>query len=149
MQHLQNGLPGKPRSQHLQNAPLSVIASPGLMKSHYAPNTPLQVLSKRFSELSSSDLQNLKLPIEIALLCLQTDPTQARMTFETLGHHVKIAAFLGNSETEAAKNLFKTLRELDHVGTGVILSEPCPSQTGLWLAIEDRIKRAMSPLNLL
>lgn len=126
--------------QEIQHSPR--VTSPGLLKSHYAPSTPLYTLQKSFSETSKEELQNLNLPKEIALLCLQTDPSKARETFKKFGHHIKAAEFLGSSEAIAAQNLFRTLRELDHAEVSAILAEPCPNQLGLWLAIEDRIKRA-------
>ena len=42
---------------------------------------------------------------------------------------------------EAATNLFKSLRELDRADVSIIIAEKFP-ETGLGLAINDRLKRA-------
>jgi L-threonylcarbamoyladenylate synthase len=42
---------------------------------------------------------------------------------------------------EAATNLFRQLRELDHAGLDCIVAEPLPEE-GLGVAIMDRLRRA-------
>jgi L-threonylcarbamoyladenylate synthase len=48
---------------------------------------------------------------------------------------------LGESEEEAARHLYRAMRELDSAGCDVILAWP-PEERGLGLAIADRLRRA-------
>ena len=93
------------------------LASPGMTKSHYAPRTPLILHSP--GELE-------KIPVKEG---------EGRLYFKMLSSIGDLA--------EAAANLFSMLHELDSRGFTLIHAEMVP-QTGLGLAINDRLKRASS-----
>jgi L-threonylcarbamoyladenylate synthase len=101
--------------------------APGQLKSHYATSTPLYVgdaagLAQRFSTKKIGVIEfgeNLR---DVA----------ADFRFQLSAS--------GNLD-EAAKNLFKTMRQADQCGAEVILSEWLPEE-GLGRAINDRLRRA-------
>jgi L-threonylcarbamoyladenylate synthase len=120
------GVPGQPRSQ-------GELRSPGQLKSHYAPRTPL-VLCRRG-----------------ALAALPLAEGEGRLYFETppgasfVGkgeERVRILSETGNM-AEAAANLFEMLHELDGLGLSLIRAEEAPAH-GLGEAINDRLRRAGS-----
>jgi hypothetical protein len=101
-----------------------------------------------------TSIANLKtLPAEAArakslgVLIISGDPkiaerklkqlTQAKITAHTLSKT--------GDPTEMARNLFSTLRELDHSDAELLLTEPAPEGEGLQHAIADRLKRASAP----
>jgi L-threonylcarbamoyladenylate synthase len=98
------------------------IASPGQLRSHYAPRTPLR-LNARGANAGE------------AFLAFGALPVQARVTRNL-------------SETgdlrEAAANLFSMLHELDREGCIAIAVMPIPEH-GLGEAINDRLRRAAAP----
>jgi len=118
--------------------PLSPRLSPGQLKSHYAPGTPL-VLHK---------------PGELALLPESTgegrlyfahpraNPDEA-MPGKENGGFLKAARVLSETgnQVEAAANLFEMLHELDSLGLNLIRAEEAPP-AGLGEAINDRLRRA-------
>ena len=103
---------------------LSPRLSPGQLKSHYAPRTPL-ILHK---------------PGELALL--PEAPGEGRLYFSGTahGHRSRVLSETGNP-VEAAANLFETLHELDGLGLKLIRAEEAPP-AGLGEAINDRLHRA-------
>ena len=98
------------------------IASPGQMRSHYAPKTPLR--------LNAQDAA----------------PDEALLAFGMPPMHAPIMRNL--SETgdlrEAAANLFAMLHELDRAGSVAIAVMPIPEHD-LGEAINDRLRRAAAP----
>ncbi len=101
--------------------------APGMLKSHYATATPLyvgevEVLAKRFSDKKTC-------LIEFGDK-LHDKPAFARFQLS-----------LNASLDEAAKNLFKTMRQADQCGADVILTAWLPEE-GLGRAINDRLRRA-------
>jgi L-threonylcarbamoyladenylate synthase len=101
--------------------------SPGQLKSHYAPRTPL-VLHPR-GGLSSNRKNEGRLYFSGIADDDKEEPANVRILSKT-----------GNI-VEAAANLFEMLHELDHLGLSVIHAEEAP-QEGLGAAINDRLRRA-------
>ena len=105
--------------------------SPGLLKSHYAPRTPL-ILCRQG---------------ELALL--PDIPGEGRLYFSSPGKNNDGAADRTRvlSETgdlaEAAANLFDMLHQMDSMGLTLIRAEEAPG-SGLGAAINDRLRRAGS-----
>lgn len=99
-------------------------SAPGLLISHYAPRKPF--LLGNIQELVSKN-SNMK----IALITFEGEPKDAL-------HKV---LSLEGSLNEAARNLFKVMRELDQTDADVIIAEPVPDH-GLGRAINDRLRRA-------
>lgn len=95
-------------------------ASPGQLRSHYAPNTPLR--------LDATTVH----PDEALLAFGGNVPAGARVTINL--------SQSGNLE-EAAARLFAALRELDQAGVATIAVMPIPA-IGLGEAINDRLRRA-------
>ncbi len=95
----------------------------GALESHYAPRTPIYLLSR--SEIEASDDQYAvaltldSLPADLRGLCL---PAQAEAY---------------------ARGFYSSLRRLDEMNASRILLEQTPSSIE-WLAVNDRIKRAVA-----
>ncbi len=117
-------LVGKVRVQaHSSSNPLA----PGMLKSHYAPRTPLQLVERL--ELIVSSHQS---PVRrVGVLSFQQD------------YGVDYQEILSPSGdiSEAARHLFAAMRRLDQLGLDVIYAELVPDE-GLGKAINDRLKRA-------
>jgi L-threonylcarbamoyladenylate synthase len=101
--------------------------TPGQLKSHYATNTPLflgafDTLLPRFKD---------KKVVLINFRSYQLDvPTKQQFILSANGRM-----------EEAAKNLFRILREVDMLHADVVLAEPLPNE-GLGRAVNDRLERA-------
>ena len=104
-------------------APGHAIASPGQLRSHYAPRARLR--------LNAADVE----PGE-ALLAFGPDVPSGARAVRNLSS--------GGDLMEAAANLFAMLRELDASGTARIAVMPIPKR-GLGEAINDRLIRAAAP----
>jgi L-threonylcarbamoyladenylate synthase len=102
--------------------------SPGQLKNHYAPRTPL--LLCKAGELDT----------------IPPAPDEGRLYFsppnngKISSERIKVLSETSNL-TEAAANLFDMLHELDKLGLGIIRAEEAPG-TGLGEAINDRLRRA-------
>jgi len=102
--------------------------SPGQLKSHYAPRTPLVLCHN--GKLAS----------------LPDTPGEGRLYFSPPanrrvdGSAIRVLSANGNL-TEAAANLFDMLHELDSLGLDRIRAEEAPPH-GLGVAINDRLRRA-------
>ena len=107
-------------------APAAVARSPGLLGSHYAPALPVRL---KAGEAAADE----------ALLAFGPAPDGAGAVFQLSA---------GGDLTEAAANLFAGLRTLDEAGRRLglrgIAAMPVP-ETGLGLAINDRLTRAATP----
>jgi L-threonylcarbamoyladenylate synthase len=102
-------------------------AAPGMLKSHYATTTPLH--AGRMDDLLPQWIQQQP----VLIMYHQYYPN-----YPTELQYVLTPQ---NDLHEAARNLFKILREADQQKAAVILAEYAPS-LGLGLAINDRIERA-------
>jgi L-threonylcarbamoyladenylate synthase len=115
---------GRPSDGSPSGAPLS----PGQLKSHYAPRTPL-ILCK------SGEVDSLPYA-----------PGEGRLYFshprgeKIIAERTRVLSETGNV-TEAAANLFDCLHELDSLGLEFIRAEEAP-RSGLGEAINDRLRRA-------
>ena len=111
----------------LQSSPGAPL-SPGQLKSHYAPRTPLVL--HRQGELDAIPLE----PDEGRLYFSRTkEPCIALERIRVLSENADLA--------EAAANLFDMLHELDNLGLSLIRAEETPA-SGLGEAINDRLRRA-------
>jgi L-threonylcarbamoyladenylate synthase len=128
------GIPGEdiealigPVVLSLESSPGSPL-SPGQLKNHYAPGTPLTLY--RQGELDA----------------IRLEPDEGRLYFSrTINRniaHEKIRVLSESADpTEAAANLFDMLHELDNLGLRLIRAEEAPA-SGLGEAINDRLRRA-------
>ena len=112
------------------DSPSEAPLSPGQLKSHYAPRTPL-VICKR-GEMDATPFA----------------PDEGRLYFShpktegILADRARVLSETGNV-TEAAANFFDCLHELDSLGLDFIRAEEAPAN-GLGEAINDRLRRAAS-----
>lgn len=90
------------------------VNSPGLMRNHYAPETPLHIIEE----------DNIKF--------VDFNKTVGKLDFEKY-----------SSVEEIAKNLFKDIRELDEKGYSYIVARKVADE-GLGIAINDRLEKASS-----
>jgi len=99
-------------------------ATPGQLKSHYAPHTPLYIgnIPALLAEHAGK---------KIAVISLDTDYAGAT-NFKLAPDH---------QLSTAASQLFATLRNIDQLSFDVILAELFPNE-GIGVAINDRISRA-------
>jgi len=105
-----------------------VIHSPGMMKHHYAPKTPLILTENIESTIRLYDNK------KIAVLYFKTPALKLSTAYE------KVLSANGNL-TEAAANLYKALYELDKEKPDIIIAEKLPN-IGLGQSINDRLTRA-------
>jgi L-threonylcarbamoyladenylate synthase len=111
--------------------------SPGQLKSHYAPRTPLTLLSPE---------EMFRLPPDLAGAYLFFDgPSRdhwlaRRDTGPVARSRVRVLSERGDL-TEAAANLFGLLHEMDGWGLSRVYAERVPDE-GLGPAINDRLSRA-------
>jgi L-threonylcarbamoyladenylate synthase len=98
----------------------SARSSPGQLESHYAPSRPVR-------------LEATTVAADEGLLAFGPQPPAGAMLTCNLSPAGNLA--------EAAANLFSQMRALDRPGIGRIAVMPIP-QTGLGLAINDRLRRA-------
>ena len=99
------------------------IASPGQLRSHYAPRTPLRLNARDAAA-------------DEAFLAFGTPPAQRARVTRNLSESGDLP--------EAAANLFSMLHELDRAGCIAIAVMPIPEH-GLGEAINDRLRRAAAP----
>jgi L-threonylcarbamoyladenylate synthase len=106
-------------SDHSTDSP----ATPGQLKSHYAPHTPLY-------------MGNIE-----ALIQANTGKKIAVISFDNRYEGVDNFILAPDHQlTTAASKLFATLREIDNCHYDVILSEQFPNE-GIGIAINDRISQ--------
>jgi L-threonylcarbamoyladenylate synthase len=125
------------------------MPAPGMLESHYAPAKKLKLLSDSLDRLQSLEKGDLfgkdgAGPKKIALLVLFGSENDARERFQKLTSINPTVYVLSPSSNieEAAKNLFRTLREMDRSDADLLFSEPCRVEFGLGFAIGDRLRRA-------
>lgn len=106
--------------------PSEGIASPGFMKSHYAPGTPMRLLP----------CEHAYLPERTGLLAWEGFGDEVNSMYSK----VEWLSPTGDLR-EAAANLYSAMRRLDEAGLDFIIAEPVPEQ-GLGVAIMDRLRKA-------
>ena len=102
--------------------------APGMLKSHYAPKKPIHQMEKQH-------ISTLKDKTVIGWLGFN------KFLDDVPKVNQRLLSPAGNL-SEAARNLFSHLRELDEMNIQMIYTELVPKQ-GLGLAINDRLKRAI------
>ena len=112
------------------------LSSPGMLKSHYAPKTPLLL----FDKIPAAESK-----MEKATILFFDGHSRDRFLAEfpeNKAHLIAVFSETGNLK-EAAANLFETLHKLDNEGVAAIYAQLAPGE-GLGIAINDRLKRAGS-----
>lgn len=109
------------------------VRAPGMLASHYAPETPFEVwpareLRQRADELAQAGRK-------AAVLCL--DPQRCGIAATA-----NLALFsMPAAPDDYARRLFAVLRRFDGMGLDVLLAE-APPETEAWQAVRDRMRRA-------
>ena len=103
------------------------ISAPGQLPTHYAPNTPLQLIG---------DTKSFSVPEKQRCALLAWSQVKSPERFAAIR---KLSE--RQDPREAAANLFRYLRELDALDLDLIVAERVPNQ-GLGAAIMDRLQRA-------
>ncbi len=125
----------------------SKIQSPGQLSRHYSPGQECILLKTTIeTALKNNNLKNEITEFEgkVGILFFKEPPVHVVKQLAELrsdGIYYRILSVRGDY-SEAAKNLFLRLRELDQAPIKKIWFEPCPSEEGLGRAIQDRLKRA-------
>ncbi|MDI1276963.1 L-threonylcarbamoyladenylate synthase [Methylobacter sp.] len=109
------------------------IRAPGMLASHYAPVTPLEVwptekLQQRAEELARTGLK-------VAVLIIHSEPCAITATPNIIPFPMPTAP------ENYARRLFAVLRLFDNAGLDVLLAEAAP-ETEAWQAVKDRMRRA-------
>jgi L-threonylcarbamoyladenylate synthase len=118
-------------------------ASPGMLLSHYAPRKVMfsveQVVDLGGTISTTDTCQKTA-----ALLIVSGTGAKEINLLKTMDISVLTTAQLSpdGDDQEAARNLFSAMRKLDETDAELIITTSVPSKTGLWLAIDDRLKRA-------
>lgn len=130
--------------RRLKKAPFA-RESPGLTESHYAPRTPLRLITvpslrfakdlRRFRELHRRN--RIPWPRIGALVYRRKIPSGLIARTAVLSRRGDLV--------EAASNLFQAIRKLDKMNLDVIVAESVPERA-IGLAIMDRLKRASGGL---
>ena len=119
------------------------LASPGLLKSHYAPKTPLTVLSRE--EIVKLPGKKSAANRKTAFLFFDGEARDEWLSARYVAKEppdsfvVKVLSQTGNLQ-EASSRLFETLHEIDDNGITQIYAQTAP-QNGLGEAINDRLQR--------
>ncbi len=103
------------------------VSAPGQLPSHYAPKTPLRLID---NAESFALVKNRRVGL---LTWNGFIPAERFAAVRILSEHQDLS--------EAAANLFRSLRELDDLDLDLIVAERVPAQ-GLGAAILDRLERA-------
>ena len=111
----------------------SALPSPGLLKSHYAPRSPL-------SAHDGESICALQPSAGSAYLFFDGASRDAWLSGRPQRENVAVLSSAGDA-TEAAARLFQALRELDSLRPKQIHAQLAPEQ-GLGAAINDRLRRA-------
>jgi L-threonylcarbamoyladenylate synthase len=111
-----------------QDADATIVRAPGQLPSHYAPKTPLRLIDNT-GKFTPEENQRVGLLAWNAF----TSEEERFAAVRILSEHQDLS--------EAAVNLFRSLRELDDLDLDLIVAERVPAQ-GLGAAILDRLERA-------
>ena len=121
------------------------VEAPGQLTQHYAPQTRCRLLPSPIPEVDAGALRAAVQDAErIGVLRVLGPIEEAERALRALGLAPTLARTLSasGSLTQAARNLFATLRAMDEAEVDVLLLEPCGTREGLGHAIDDRLQRA-------
>ncbi len=121
-----------PQSLTAQSSRAMPLPSPGMLPSHYAPRAKL-VLCRDTDSLLNRRADFAARGLKIGLLILESQREAC--------NNLHPQFVLGETLSDAARNLYAGLRALDSAGVDVILATEAP-RSGLGEAIADRLARA-------
>lgn len=119
---------GKGKEVHLFNQSESKPISPGMLRKHYAPRTPMY-LTNNPSELSKS-FEGKNIGYLLYHQKLENRPSDSQFVLSSI-----------KDLNEAAQNLYAVMHQMDQQGFDLIIAERFPSK-GLGATINDKLERA-------
>ena len=120
--------PGKAKNAELR--------SPGMRYRHYAPNAELITVVGKPSDVRKRIAKLLKeYGKGTRKVCVMTNSKGQK-------YGKFMVRFLGSTDKEVSRNLFRELRDLDRSKVDVIISELLIGEKGLGLAVRNRLRRA-------
>ncbi|MDP1922064.1 MAG: L-threonylcarbamoyladenylate synthase [Myxococcales bacterium] len=111
---------------------VSDVRAPGLLESHYAPRAGLWLVTA--SELPGELARRLATGVKVAVVA----PSDVTVPEGVVRFQVPL------DDAGYARALYATLREVDERGLDVVLAVP-PPESGVGLAVVDRLRRASAP----
>ena len=129
-------------SARMRNAEAGAVKSPGLLAKHYSPRAPLTlyegaapaVLFRMSADAAAAQARGQRVGI-IAASGDHIEPGSSGTT--------RIVQLGGEEDAaQIARNLYNALRELDAGGVDLILARSFRHESGLGVAIHDRLRRA-------
>lgn len=106
------------------------LRSPGMMRRHYAPNTPVVITSAPSQEAA----------LHIAPALIVWSSTSANNRPENATEVICLSA----NASEYSYRLYAVLRQLDNTNASAIIIEEVPGSPE-WAAVRDRLRRASAP----
>lgn len=124
--------------------------APGMLKNHYAPTKPFYLFDGTLEALDAKILAEMQEKLaqgkKIALLLARGEVDRVPLAFKNEAQVVIRVLSPQGSSQEAAKNLFRYLREIDQMNIDFILAEQWPYTEVLGFALRDRMNRAAEKL---
>ena len=134
---LREVIPAVTHRTHTTDDPPGALPSPGLLERHYSPRTPLMLYEGQpdaaLAQLAADARAAISAGKSVGILAADEDPF-------ALGHVVRVGS--AQDAPSVASRLYAALRELDALGVDVILARSFPDDSGLGVAIRDRLRRA-------
>lgn len=109
------------------------IRVPGLLPSHYAPRTPLELVKTVQLRQRLRELNELNLRTGLIVL--------SRVSADVSNHVLNETIEMPSNANSYARNLYASMRFLDRGGFDRILVE-APPESNIWSAIHNRLHRA-------
>ena len=113
------------------------MASPGMLSRHYSPRAPLTLYEGAEPDVRARLADDARAEMaagrRVGILAADEDPF-------TAGHVVRVGP--REAPETVASRLYAALRELDAAGVDLILARGFPADSGLGVAIQDRLRRA-------
>ncbi len=109
------------------------IRAPGLLPSHYAPRTPLEIVKTEQLKQRIRELNELNLRSGLIVLSRVTADVSNRVLNETIE--------MPSNANSYARDLYASMRFMDRGGFDRILVEE-PPESNIWSAIHNRLHRA-------
>ena len=121
----------------------TALPSPGLLSKHYAPRTPVTLYRGPEGAVTAALIRDARAALEAGR---RVGVLMTREQAAPLDGISVVVADLGSegNANHVATRLYAALRELDASDVDVILARDFPTDTGLWRAIRDRLRRASS-----
>jgi L-threonylcarbamoyladenylate synthase len=124
--------------------------APGMLKNHYAPTKPFYLFEGTIETLDPKILADMQEKMargkKMALLLARGKTERVPLALKNEAQVlIRVLSPQGSSQ-EAAKNLFRYLREIDQMNIDFIVAEQWPYTEVLGFALRDRMNRAAEKL---